>query len=152
MTQRLNPDNALPPTQATPPVTARASVAAPRPRLLIVGDDVAVRLHLADLLVPHWTETLIDTIAVRPAVELGAKLKEYAAAVVIIDLGSTRPAGPPLGIVSELRAAQSRRSAPAQSTKARCTPLTAPASARRCARSSHRCARPSARWQTTPRR
>jgi len=73
-------------------------------RLLIVGDDVAIRLHLADLLAPHCAGAVIDTASLRGAVDLGAKLKEYAAAIAIVDLAPAKSAVQPLAIVGELRA------------------------------------------------
>ncbi|HUO78795.1 MAG TPA: protein kinase [Steroidobacteraceae bacterium] len=73
-------------------------------RLLIVADDVAIRLHLADLLAPHCGGAVINTAGLRGAVDLGAKLKDYAAAIVIVDLATAKTGGQPLAIVGELRA------------------------------------------------
>jgi tRNA A-37 threonylcarbamoyl transferase component Bud32/ActR/RegA family two-component response regulator len=73
-------------------------------RLLIVGDDVAIRLHLADLLAPHCPGSAIHTATPRGAVELGARLKDYAAALVIVELAPAKGGGQPLAIVGELRA------------------------------------------------
>jgi len=73
-------------------------------RLLIVGDDVAIRLHLADLLAPHCPGAVINTASLRGAVDLGVKLKDYAGAIAIVDLASAKTGGQPLAIVGELRA------------------------------------------------
>jgi eukaryotic-like serine/threonine-protein kinase len=73
-------------------------------RLLIVADDVAIRLHLADLLVPLCAGAAINTAGLRGAVDLGTKLKDYAAVIVIVDLSTAKTGGQPLAIVGELRA------------------------------------------------
>lgn len=73
-------------------------------RLLVVGDDVAIRLHLADLLAPHCGGAVINTSSLRGAVDLGSKLKDYAAAIAIVDLSTAKTGGQPLAVVGELRA------------------------------------------------
>jgi DNA-binding response OmpR family regulator len=85
------------------PGTGVGSLPLPQ-RLLIVGDDVAIRLHLADLLAPHCPGAVFDTAGLRGAVDLGAKLKGYSAAIAIVDLAPATAGGQPLAIVSELRA------------------------------------------------
>jgi ActR/RegA family two-component response regulator len=93
----------LPEASQSLPSTGVAGLPLPL-RLLIIGDDVAIRLHLADLLVPHCAGALINTASLRGAVDLGVKLKEYAAAIAIVDLSAAKTGGQPLAIVGELRA------------------------------------------------
>jgi DNA-binding response OmpR family regulator len=73
-------------------------------RLLVIGDDVAIRLHLADLLAPHCGGAVINSASLRGAIDLGPKLKDYAAVIAIIDLGSAKSGSQPMSIVAELRA------------------------------------------------
>jgi serine/threonine-protein kinase PpkA len=96
-------------TQTFDVSTPGASAPAPLPlRLLVVHEDVAIRLRLADLLAPHCPGAAIDTCAARAAVDLGARLREYSAALVVVDFGAARAAGAvasdPLSVVRELRA------------------------------------------------
>jgi tRNA A-37 threonylcarbamoyl transferase component Bud32 len=93
----------LPEASQSLPSTGVAGLPLPL-RLLVVGDDVAIRLHLADLLVPHCAGALINTASLRGAVDLGTKLKDYAAAIVIADLSAAKTGGQPLAVVGELRA------------------------------------------------
>ena len=85
------------------PGTRAAALPVPM-RLLVVGDDVAIRLHLADLLAPHCGGAVINTSSLRGAVDLGTKLKDYAAAIAIVDLSLAKTGGQPLAIIGELRA------------------------------------------------
>jgi tRNA A-37 threonylcarbamoyl transferase component Bud32/DNA-binding response OmpR family regulator len=75
-------------------------------RMLVVHDDVGIRLRLADLLTPHCPGAAIDTCGLRAAVDLGPKLREYAVALVVVSFGSARAGlpGDPVAIVRELRA------------------------------------------------
>jgi ActR/RegA family two-component response regulator len=93
----------LPEASQSLPVTGVAALPLPL-RLLIVGDDVAIRLHLADLLAPHCQGAVINTASLRGAVDLGTKLKEYAAAIAIVDLATAKTGAQPLAIVGEMRA------------------------------------------------
>lgn len=76
-------------------------------RLLVVHDDVAIRLRLADLLAPQCPGATIDTCGTRAAVDLGARLRDYAAAFVVVNFapakGASRQAEA-LAIVHEFRA------------------------------------------------
>ncbi|MBS0396084.1 MAG: protein kinase, partial [Proteobacteria bacterium] len=83
-----------------------APTPATAPKFLIVGDDVAIRLHLADLIGPHCAGAVINTASLRGAVELGPKLRDYAAAIAIVDLAGVNAGTTPLAIVGELKAAQ----------------------------------------------
>ncbi len=104
MTQRASATAApLPEASQSLPGTGVAALPAPM-RLLIVCDDVAIRLHLADLLAPHCAGAVINTSGARGAVDLGPKLKDYAAAIAIVDLAAAKTGGQPLAIVGELRA------------------------------------------------
>jgi tRNA A-37 threonylcarbamoyl transferase component Bud32/ActR/RegA family two-component response regulator len=104
MTQRTSATAVpLPEASQSLPVTGVTVLPVPM-RLLIVGDDVAIRLHLADLLAPHCAGAVINTASVRGAVDLGAKLKDYAAAIAIVDLATVKTGGQPLAVVGELRA------------------------------------------------
>jgi serine/threonine-protein kinase PpkA len=88
-------------------VPSQPAAAAPLPlRLLVVHDDVAIRLRLADLLMPHCPGAAIDTCGLRAAVDLGNRLREYAAALVVVGFTPSdgRTAPDPLAIVRELRA------------------------------------------------
>jgi tRNA A-37 threonylcarbamoyl transferase component Bud32/ActR/RegA family two-component response regulator len=92
-------------TEASQSLPGTGVSALPLPvRLLIVGDDVSIRLHLADLLAPHCPGAVINTAGLRGAVELDTKLKDYAAAIAIVDLSPAATGGQPLAIVGELRA------------------------------------------------
>ncbi len=93
----------LPEASQSLPVTGVAPLPLPL-RLLIVADDVAIRLHLADLLAPHCAGAVINTAGLRGAVDLGPKLKDYAAAIAIVDLSTAKAGGQPLAVVGELRA------------------------------------------------
>lgn len=77
-------------------------------RLLVVHDDVGIRLRIADLLGPQCPGASIDTCGVRSAIELGPRLRDYAAALVVVDFAAPRGGGPvpsdPLSVVRELRA------------------------------------------------
>jgi tRNA A-37 threonylcarbamoyl transferase component Bud32 len=97
--------NATPLPEASQSLPGTGVAALPVPmRLLIVGDDVAIRLHLADLLAPHCAGAVLNTASLRGAVDLGARLKDYAAAITIVDLATAKAGGQPLAIVGELRA------------------------------------------------
>jgi tRNA A-37 threonylcarbamoyl transferase component Bud32/ActR/RegA family two-component response regulator len=74
------------------------------PRLLIVHDDLAIRLRLAELLRPTCSNTPIDTASARGAVELGTRLREYTGAVLILEFGGPQGGRDPLTLVQELRA------------------------------------------------
>jgi eukaryotic-like serine/threonine-protein kinase len=90
------------------PVTAREAssslaLAQRSPRLLIVHDDLAIRLRLAELLRPACPNTPIDTASSRGAVELGSRLREYTGAVLILEFAQQNGRDP-LALVQELRA------------------------------------------------
>jgi serine/threonine-protein kinase PpkA len=76
-------------------------------RIMIVNDDLAIRLRLADLLTPHCPGAVIDSCSRSAAVGLGARLREYTAAIVITDMAPAGPGEDPLAIVANLRS-QSR--------------------------------------------
>ena len=73
-------------------------------KILVINDDLALRLRLAELLGPHCPGAAIDSSAVKGALAMKARLKEYTAAVAIIDLGATAPGEDPLALVSGLKA------------------------------------------------
>jgi serine/threonine-protein kinase PpkA len=73
-------------------------------RLLVVHDDLSLRLRIADLLAPHCGGPGIDTCGRRAAIDLGARLRDYAAAVVVVDFAPGRAPADALTIVRELRA------------------------------------------------
>jgi tRNA A-37 threonylcarbamoyl transferase component Bud32/CheY-like chemotaxis protein len=82
-----------------------AAAVTPLPlRMLLVGDDLAIRLRLADLLAPHCPGASIDTTSLRAAIDLGARVRDYAAAIVVIDFAPPKAPPDPVGIVRELRA------------------------------------------------
>jgi serine/threonine-protein kinase PpkA len=87
-------------------VPSQPAPTAPLPlRLLVVHDDVGIRLRLADLLMPHCPGAAVDTCGLRAAVDLGPRLREYAAALVVVGLAAGKGApSDPLAIVRELRA------------------------------------------------
>ena len=74
-------------------------------KILIVHDDLAIRLRLADLLAPHCPGATIDSCAQSAALALKGRLRDYSAAVVIVDFAATPNATDALSIVAGLRAA-----------------------------------------------
>ncbi|MBS0374934.1 MAG: protein kinase [Proteobacteria bacterium] len=91
------------PATVVPPA-APVAASGPGQRLLIAGDDVAIRLHLADLLSPHWAGVTFNTASLRGVIDLDSKLKEYAGVILILDLAGVPGAPSPLTLVGELRA------------------------------------------------
>ena len=88
----------------TRPHELTGSMPAPGPgRFLIINDDAALRLRLAELLGPKCVGASIDTCTREGAKALGAKLKEYHAAIAIIDFGP-QGAADPVHLIPELRA------------------------------------------------
>lgn len=76
---------------------------APLPlRLLIVNDDLAIRLRLADLLSPHCPGAVIDSCARAAALGLGQRLKDYSAAIVIADMSGTERGDDELAMIARL--------------------------------------------------
>jgi serine/threonine protein kinase len=61
-------------------------------QLLIVHDDLSVRLRLAELLAPFCTDATIDTRSLRNALDLGSRLREYGGAVVVVDFAHSSDA------------------------------------------------------------
>jgi tRNA A-37 threonylcarbamoyl transferase component Bud32/DNA-binding NarL/FixJ family response regulator len=88
----------LPERPATPPPSA------PPLKILIVHDDLAIRLRLADLLSPHCPAAVIDSCTLPDALEMQAKLRAYAAAIVIVDFAAAPSAGAALAAVGAMRA------------------------------------------------
>ena len=79
--------------------------AGPAPlKMLIVNDDLAIRLRLADLLAPHCPAATIDSCAHAAALEMRARLKDYSAAIVVVDFAGAKSAGEALATVTQLRA------------------------------------------------
>lgn len=88
-------------------VPSQPPAAPPLPlRMLVVHDDVGIRLRLADLLLPHCPGAAIDTCGLRASLDLGMKLRDYAVALVVVSFAAAKPgnASEPLAIVRELRA------------------------------------------------
>jgi tRNA A-37 threonylcarbamoyl transferase component Bud32 len=81
------------PSSATPPL-----------KILIVHDDLAIRLRLAEMLAPHCPAAVIDSSTQAAALELRGKLRDYAAAIVIVDFAASPSVAEALGIVTALRA------------------------------------------------
>ena len=79
---------------------------APLPlRILIVCNDMVLRLKLADLLAAECPGAVLDTCTAKAVRELGARLAGYSAAIPIVDFAAaTAAAGDPVAIVGELRA------------------------------------------------
>jgi serine/threonine-protein kinase PpkA len=78
-------------------------------RVLVVHDDLSLRLKLAELLSPHFPGTTVDTRSAGAALDLGGRLRDYAAAVVVVDLAASPPGvarAEPMRVVRELHAAQ----------------------------------------------
>lgn len=73
-------------------------------RLLVVHDDLSLRLRIADMLGPHCGGAGVDTCGRRAAIDLGTRLRDYAAALVVVDFVSGRTPAESLTIVRELRA------------------------------------------------
>jgi tRNA A-37 threonylcarbamoyl transferase component Bud32/ActR/RegA family two-component response regulator len=78
-------------------------------RLLVVHDDVAIRLRLAELLAREYPDSRVDTCSTPAAVASGSTARDYTAAVVIVDFAAPPAVGGPLAIVGELRAAARSR-------------------------------------------
>lgn len=82
-----------------------APEAPPAPlRLLVVHDDLSLRLRIADVLGPHCGGAGIDTCGRRGAIDLGTRLRDYVAAIVVVDFVPGRAPADVLAIVRELRA------------------------------------------------
>jgi DNA-binding NarL/FixJ family response regulator len=94
-TERLRPADANGPRAAGTPLPLR---------ILVVCNDMVLRLKLADLLAAQCPGAVLDTCTARAVRELGTRLVGYAAAIPIVDFAAPREAGDPLAIVSELRA------------------------------------------------
>jgi DNA-binding NarL/FixJ family response regulator len=99
---------------APQPVTAEDAATTgvlPRPRpartgrLLVVHDDPSIRLRLADLLSLHYPEGRVDTCSESAAASIGQVVRDYTAALVIVNFESSTAEGDPLAIVGRLRAA-----------------------------------------------
>ena len=94
-TERLRP----------PPAIESQPAAAPLPlRILIVCNDMVLRLKLADLLAAECRGAVLDTCTVRAVRELGTRLAGYSAAIPVVDFAAPPEAGDPVAIVAELRA------------------------------------------------
>jgi eukaryotic-like serine/threonine-protein kinase len=78
-------------------------------RLLVVYDDVTIRLRLAELLAREYADSRVDTCSAAAAVASGSTARDYSAAVVVVDFDAPPAAGDPLSIVGELRAAARSR-------------------------------------------
>lgn len=72
-------------------------------RLLVVHDDLSLRLRVAEILGPHCGGGSVDTCGRRAAIDLGTRLREYVAAVVVVDFAPGRTPAELLTIVRELR-------------------------------------------------
>ena len=91
----------MPPKAAAP----APSAGAPLPlKILVIYDDLALRLKLADLFAPHCPGAVIDSSAQAAALEMKARLKEYSAAVAVLDLQPVIGGEDPFAIVGGLKA------------------------------------------------
>jgi len=96
---------ATPPPAPVAVATPVGATVAPLPmRLLVINDDLALRLRLADLLGPHAPGAVIDSSAEAGALALKERLKEYTAAICVLDLSHASPGNDPLALVGNLRA------------------------------------------------
>lgn len=73
-------------------------------RLLVVHDDLSLRLRIAEMLGPHCGGAGVDTCGRRAAIDLGTRLRDYGAALVVVDFVAGRAPAELLTIVRELRA------------------------------------------------
>lgn len=105
--------NAEAPAAAEGAVDANASTSAmpmPRPRVrstprwLVVHDDAAIRLKLAEVLGRHYTDGRIDTCGSAAATSIGPAVPDYSAVIVVADFAVTT-AIDPLALVAKLRRA-----------------------------------------------
>jgi len=88
------------PERAPPAPSARA----PLPlKILVINDDLALRLKLADLLAPHCPGAVIDSCAKAAALDMKARVKDYTAAVAVLDLAPVA-GDDPLQLIAGLRA------------------------------------------------
>lgn len=88
--------------ERTPPAP---TAGAPLPlKVLVVNDDLALRLKLVDLFTPHCPGAVIDSSTQAAALAMGAKLKDYTSAVAVLDLTPTPGKADLFQLVSGLRA------------------------------------------------
>lgn len=95
--------------------TAAATTVLPRARApsaarwLIVHDDAAIRLKLAELLGKHFLYGRIDTCGASAAIAIGPAVPDYSAVIVVADFAAAPQAPDPLALVAKLsRAVRSR--------------------------------------------
>jgi len=74
-------------------------------RLLVVNDDAAIRLKLADLLAAQYPDGRIDTCSETAAAAIGPVVRDYRGVLVVVDFAPAVPAGDPLAIVQQVRSA-----------------------------------------------
>ncbi len=85
--------------------TPAPSAGAPLPlKILVINDDLALRLKLADLFAPHCPGAVIDSCAAAAALDMKARLKDYTAAVAVLDLTPVPGADDPLTLLAGLKA------------------------------------------------
>ena len=85
--------------------TPAPSAGAPLPlKILVINDDLALRLKLAEIFAPHCPGAVIDSCAQGAALEMQGRLKEYTAAVAVLDLHPVVGAPDPLALVGGLKA------------------------------------------------
>ncbi len=86
------------------PERPAAPSGAPPLKMLVVNDDLAIRLRLADLLAPHCPSAVIDSCTHAAALEMRSRLREYAAAIVVVDFAGTPPPLEALQVVAQIKA------------------------------------------------
>lgn len=88
------------------PVTAERAAEGPVPlRALVVHEELAMRLRVADLLLAEAPGAVIDSCTADGALALGVGLRQYTAAVLVLDMAPAPGVEPPLALVGQLRAA-----------------------------------------------
>jgi DNA-binding NarL/FixJ family response regulator len=73
-------------------------------RALVVHEDLSMRLRVADLLLAEAPGAVIDSCSPDGALALEAGLRQYTAAVLVLDMGATPDAPQPLALIGRLRA------------------------------------------------